>query len=91
MKLLARTPNMDDLWQEQDKCNTAAVGGRDPTPDLEDIWDADPQRQFKQRSIYNILILMFKGFKTLKMLPDRVPSVIKILKNGYALVSQNMA
>ena len=37
---------MNDLWQEHGTAQAPSGGGRDSTPDMEDLWDIDPQRQF---------------------------------------------
>ena len=52
MELSARTPNMGDLWQEQDEQCPVSAGGRPVTPDMDDLWDADPQRKLNKQSNY---------------------------------------
>ena len=52
MELSARTPDMADLWQEQDEQIAGPAGGRPVTPDMDDLWDADPQRKLNKQSNY---------------------------------------
>ena len=52
---------MDDLWhQPEDQCSVP-TGTRAPKPDMEDLWDTDPQCLFNI-SLYKLLYLHINGF-----------------------------
>ena len=52
---------MDDLWHEQDNPVPPPIGGRIPTPDMDDLWDANPQRQFTYACILFYIEIVMNG------------------------------